>query len=58
MSAAAELKPDIVVVDIGMPLLNGLDAARQLKRSMPDLKIIILTINEHPDLAAEAFRDR
>jgi DNA-binding NarL/FixJ family response regulator len=56
LTAAEELKPDIVVVDIGMPLLNGLDATRQLKRAMPDLKIIILTINEDPDLAAEAFR--
>jgi DNA-binding NarL/FixJ family response regulator len=56
LTAAAELKPDIVVVDIAMPLLNGLDAARQLKRSMPELKIIILTISEDPDLAAEAFR--
>ena len=56
LTAAVELKPDIVVVDIGMPLLNGLDATRQLKRAMPDLKIIILTINEDPDLAAEAFR--
>jgi DNA-binding NarL/FixJ family response regulator len=56
LTAAEELKPDIVVVDIGMPLLNGLDATRQLKRTMPDLKIIILTINEDPDVAAEAFR--
>jgi len=56
LTAAEELKPDIVVADIGMPLLNGLDATRQLKRTMPDIKIIILTINEDPDLAAEAFR--
>jgi DNA-binding NarL/FixJ family response regulator len=56
LTEAEELKPDIVVVDIGMPLLNGLDATRHLKRTMPDLKIIILTINEDPDVAAEAFR--
>jgi DNA-binding NarL/FixJ family response regulator len=56
LSAAAELKPDIVILDISMPLLNGLDAARQLKRTMPQLKIIVLTINEDPELAAEAFR--
>jgi DNA-binding NarL/FixJ family response regulator len=56
LAAAEELKPDIVVVDIGMPLLNGLDATRQLKRTMPDLKIIILTINEDPHMAAEGFR--
>jgi DNA-binding NarL/FixJ family response regulator len=56
LTSAEELKPDIVVVDIGMPLLNGLDAARQLKRSMPEVKIIILTVSEDPDVAAEAFR--
>jgi len=39
-----------------MPLLNGLDAARQLKRVMPAVKVIFLTVNEDPDLAAEAFR--
>jgi DNA-binding NarL/FixJ family response regulator len=56
LAAASELKPDIVILDIAMPLLNGLDAARQLKRSMPDVKIIILTVNEDPDVAAEACR--
>ncbi len=43
-------------MDIAMPLLNGLDAARQLKRVMPAVKVIFLTVNEDPDLAAEAFR--
>jgi DNA-binding NarL/FixJ family response regulator len=56
LSAASELKPDVVVLDIGMPLLNGLDAARQLKRTMPEVKIVVLTINEDPDLAADAIR--
>ena len=56
LTMAPELKPDIVVLDIAMPLLNGLDAARQLKRTMPDVRIIVLTVNEDPDLAAEAFR--
>jgi DNA-binding NarL/FixJ family response regulator len=51
-----ELRPDIVVLDIAMPLLNGLDAARQLKRTMPDVKLVFLTVSEDPDLAAEAFR--
>src|SRR5262245_20802465 len=46
LPAAQELRPDIVVLDIAMPLLNGLDAARQLKRTMPDVKIIFLTMNE------------
>ena len=56
LAAAQELRPDIVVLDIAMPLLNGLDAARQLKREMPDVKVIFLTVNEDPDVAAEAFR--
>jgi DNA-binding NarL/FixJ family response regulator len=56
LSAAAKLRPDVVVVDIGMPLLNGMDATRQLKRTMPDVKVIILTVNEDPDLAAEAIK--
>jgi DNA-binding NarL/FixJ family response regulator len=56
IEAAPKLRPDVVVVDIAMPLLNGLDAARQLKRSMPSVKVIFLTLSEDPDLAAEAFR--
>jgi DNA-binding NarL/FixJ family response regulator len=56
LAAAPELRPDIVVLDIAMPLLNGLDAARQLRRLMPEVKLIFLTVSEDPDLAAEAFR--
>jgi DNA-binding NarL/FixJ family response regulator len=56
LDAAPKLRPDVVVVDIAMPQLNGLDAARQLKRMMPNLKVIFLTVNEDPDLAAEAIR--
>ena len=56
VSAATELHPDIVVVDIAMPLLNGIDAARQLKKLLPSIRIIFLTMNEDADLAAEAFR--
>jgi DNA-binding NarL/FixJ family response regulator len=56
LAAAKETSPDIVVLDIAMPLLNGLDAARQLKRSMPAVRVIFLTVNEDPELAAEAFR--
>ena len=56
LAAAVELRPDIVVLDIAMPLLNGLDAARQLRRSMPDIKMIFLTVSEDPDLAAQAFQ--
>src|SRR4051812_25496752 len=56
LAAAQELRPDIVVLDIAMPLLNGLDAARQLKSLMPEVALIFLTVSEDPDLAAEAFR--
>jgi DNA-binding NarL/FixJ family response regulator len=56
LEIAPDLRPDIVVLDIAMPLLNGLDAARQLKQTMPDVKVVFLTVSEDPDLAAEAFR--
>jgi DNA-binding NarL/FixJ family response regulator len=56
LEATATLRPDVVVVDIAMPLLNGIDAARQIKQTLPDTRIIFLTMNEDPDLAAEAFR--
>jgi len=56
LDAAPVLKPDVVLLDIGMPLLNGLDAGRQLKAKMPGLKLIFLTMNEDPDLAVEAMR--
>ena len=56
LAAAPGLKPDVVLLDVAMPLLNGLDAARQLKRALPDVKIIFLTMSEDPDVAAEAFR--
>ena len=50
------LNPDIIVLDIAMPLLNGLDAGRQLRQRLPNVKLIFLTVNEDPELAAEAFR--
>ena len=56
LEAAPKLRPDVLVVDVAMPQLNGLDAVRQLKRSMPNVKVIFLTVSEDPDLAAEAFR--
>ena len=56
LDAAASLKPDVIVVDVAMPLLNGLEACRQLKQKMPRVQIIFLTMNEDPDLAAEAMK--
>jgi DNA-binding NarL/FixJ family response regulator len=56
LSEAQALKPDVIVVDISMPFLNGLEAVRQLRQKMPAVKFIFLTMNEDPDLAAEAMR--
>jgi len=56
LDTAPALKPDVIVLDISMPLLNGLDAARQLREVLPTAKIIFLTMNEDPDLAVEAMR--
>ena len=54
--AAAELKPDVIVVDIAMPILNGLDAGQRVKEMMPSIKLVYLTMNMGADVAAEAFR--
>jgi len=54
--AATELKPDVIVVDITMPLLNGLDAGQQVKELLPAVKLVFLTMNSDVNLAAEAFR--
>jgi DNA-binding NarL/FixJ family response regulator len=56
LKAAVELKPDVVLVDVGMPLLNGLDAGRELKKTAPSIKLIFLTMNSDPDIASEALR--
>jgi len=54
--AAAELQPDVVLVDIGMPVLNGLDAGQQVKQILPAVKLVFLTMNSDLEVAAEAFR--
>jgi DNA-binding NarL/FixJ family response regulator len=56
MNAAEKLRPDVVVLDVEMPSLNGLEAARRLKQRLKDVKLVFLTMHEDPDLAAEAFR--
>ncbi|HMF97728.1 MAG TPA: response regulator transcription factor [Vicinamibacterales bacterium] len=56
LTAAASLAPDVVVVDVTMPLLNGIDAARQLKLDHPEIRIIVLTMSEDRELAVDAFR--
>jgi DNA-binding NarL/FixJ family response regulator len=56
LEAATRLQPDIVVLDIGMPQLNGLDAGRQLKQALPNTKLIFMTMLEDPYLVGEAYR--
>jgi DNA-binding NarL/FixJ family response regulator len=56
IDVAPRVRPDIAVIDIGMPRLNGLDAACQLKQILPATKLIFLTMNEDPELAMQAMR--
>jgi DNA-binding NarL/FixJ family response regulator len=56
LDAAEKLRPDVIVTDISMPLLNGLDAVRQIRAGRPETRFIILTMHRDTHLAAEAFR--
>jgi DNA-binding NarL/FixJ family response regulator len=56
VKAAPELEPDIIVLDVSMPTMNGLTACAQLKKMLPKVKIIFLTMNQDLDTAAEAFQ--
>jgi DNA-binding NarL/FixJ family response regulator len=56
LQSAVDLKPDVIVVDIAMPILNGLDAGRRVKQMLPAVKLVYLTMNPDPEVAAEAFR--
>ena len=56
LRAVPQLRPDVIVLDIGMPLLNGLDAGEQVKQAVPRVKLIYLTMNQDAELASEAFR--
>ncbi|PYU18292.1 MAG: DNA-binding response regulator [Acidobacteria bacterium] len=53
---AAELRPHLIIIDVAMPVLNGLDAGQQIKELLPSVKLVYLTMNHDADLAAEAFR--
>jgi DNA-binding NarL/FixJ family response regulator len=56
LEAAPKLQPDVILLDISMPLLNGIDAARRLKKMMPDVKLIFVTMHADPAYVTEAFR--
>jgi DNA-binding NarL/FixJ family response regulator len=52
---AMRLRPDVIVVDVGMPFLNGLDAARRIREQAPNFKFVFLTMHDDPNLAAAAL---
>ena len=56
LKSAVSLRPEVIVVDVAMPLLNGLEACRQLKREMPWVKFVFLTMNDDPEIAVEAMK--
>jgi len=56
LAAAKTLKPDVILLDISMPVLNGIDAARRLRKLLPSARLIFLTMHADPDYVAEAFR--
>jgi DNA-binding NarL/FixJ family response regulator len=53
---ALEVKPDLILLDISMPLLNGIEAARQIRKSLPRVKFIFLTMHTDPTYVTEAFK--
>lgn len=56
VEGAPKLEPTVIVLDIGMPTMNGLIAGQRLKQIMPLVKLVYLTMNHDPDMAGEAFR--
>lgn len=56
VKVARQQNPDVIVLDISMPQLNGLDAARQLHKLLPNCKLIFLTMHADPTYAKEAFQ--
>jgi DNA-binding NarL/FixJ family response regulator len=53
---AVEVRPDVIVADVSMPELNGLEAARQVREALPHVRLVFLTVHEDVELAADAFR--
>jgi len=57
IAEAPRVLPDLIVVDLGLPLLNGMDAGRKLKELMPKVKLLVVTVNEDVSIAIEALRE-
>ena len=57
VEAAPELSPEVVILDINMPTMNGLTAGPRLKEILPKVKLIYLTMHQEPETAGEAFRN-
>jgi DNA-binding NarL/FixJ family response regulator len=56
VSAAMELKPSLIVCDVSMPIMNGMEAAKLVKAQLPGVMFVFVTMDQDPDLAAAAFR--
>lgn len=56
VNAAQQLAPDVVLLDISMPLLNGIEAAKQIKKLLPNVKLVFLTMHSDVEYVREAFR--
>ena len=57
LEAAPKLNPDVILIDVAMPLLNGIEAARRLKKMMPHTKLIFLTMHGEPSYVTQALHD-
>jgi two-component system response regulator NreC len=53
---ADELKPEVIIMDVSMPGLNGIEATRAIRKTQPDVKIVLLTLHESAELLRSAFR--
>src|SRR6266852_8107281 len=56
LERTVELRPDLIILDVTMPVLNGLQVARQIRKLVPEIRILILSMHDSPQLALEAVR--
>jgi DNA-binding NarL/FixJ family response regulator len=55
LEAAQDLKPDVLVLDVSMPVMNGIETAHRLKEAGAEARIVFLTVHDDPDFAKEAL---